>query len=309
MRIVRAVDARGRAQRDGLPIQQVSTLLGVPAPTLRSWELRYGVPVTVRSAGGHRRYSAEDVRQLRLMRDEVALGRRAADAAAAVRALLVPSTHQGRIAELLSGSDAMRPEVVRGVLDGAREDLGLGTTLDEVLLPAMRQVGSWWASGRCDEAQEHLTTETVRGWISGITAFAPAPRSTAPVLLACGPRDLHSLGLEALGALLAEQQVGYRLLGARTPARTLAAAVPATGASAVVLVSHLPTQRRPAVDSLRAVEPSGVPLYYAGNAFLFPAARRDVPGSYLGERLTVAAGTIRDAVLGATEPSGESRPS
>ena len=64
---------------DGLQIHQVSDLLGVPAPTLRSWERRYGLPTTDRSSGGHRRYSEEALVQLRLMRDEVARGRRAAD--------------------------------------------------------------------------------------------------------------------------------------------------------------------------------------------------------------------------------------
>ena len=70
---------------DGLAIQEVSRLLGLPAPTLRSWERRYGIPTTPRTAGGHRRYSAESLHELRLMRDEIARGRRAGDAAKEVR--------------------------------------------------------------------------------------------------------------------------------------------------------------------------------------------------------------------------------
>jgi len=73
---------------EGLSIRTVSEALGVPAPTLRSWELRYGLPTTLRSSGGHRRYSEEALNELRLMRDEVARGRRAGDAARAVRVLL-----------------------------------------------------------------------------------------------------------------------------------------------------------------------------------------------------------------------------
>ena len=41
-----------------LSIQQASETLSVPAPTIRSWERRYGVPVADRSSGGHRRYRA-----------------------------------------------------------------------------------------------------------------------------------------------------------------------------------------------------------------------------------------------------------
>ena len=53
-------------------IGHVSRLTGVPAATLRSWERRYGLPTTLRSLGGHRRYTFAALNQLRLMRDEIA---------------------------------------------------------------------------------------------------------------------------------------------------------------------------------------------------------------------------------------------
>jgi DNA-binding transcriptional MerR regulator len=280
-------------REEGLSIQAVSERLGVPSPTLRSWERRYGVPNTPRSPGGHRRYSAEALHQLRLMRDEVALGRRAADAARAVRDMLDPGTDVGtRIAQFLAASTDMDPDALRAVLDRARDELGLAVTLDAVLMPAMRQIGTWWQTGRCDIGLEHLTTEVVRGWISRVGAFAPTPERGRPVLLACGPRDQHTLGLEALAALLAEQRQASRVLGARTPQTTLVTAVAATGADALVLVSHLPTHRRVSVEALQAVSGARCRIFYAGNAFLFPAARRGVPGTYLGESLAGAAAML-----------------
>jgi MerR family transcriptional regulator, light-induced transcriptional regulator len=281
----------------GLHIQQVSELLGVPAPTLRSWERRYGLPTTQRSSGGHRRYSEEALRQLRLMRDEVARGRRAADAARSVRVLLDPAgPGTARIDELLAASQRMEPAAIRAALDRAHDELGLAVTLDHVLMPAMRQIGAWWETGRCDVAQEHLTTEVARGWLARMVALAPAPSHERPVLLACGPRDLHTLGLEALAGLLTHRRRGCRVLGARTPERTLVTAAIATEAAAVVVVSHLATQRRPAVEALRAVAAIGCPVYYAGNAFLFPGARRGVPGDWLGDNLATAADVITAAL-------------
>ena len=44
-----------------LTISDLSERTGVPAPTLRSWEARYGFPTPVRLAGGHRRYAEPDV--------------------------------------------------------------------------------------------------------------------------------------------------------------------------------------------------------------------------------------------------------
>jgi MerR family transcriptional regulator, light-induced transcriptional regulator len=48
-------------QHDGLSIGELARRAGVPAPTLRSWEGRYGFPRPRRLAGGHRRYDAADV--------------------------------------------------------------------------------------------------------------------------------------------------------------------------------------------------------------------------------------------------------
>ena len=110
----------------GLPIQEVSRLLGLPAPTLRSWERRYGIPTTPRTAGGHRRYSAEALHELRLMRDEIARGKRAADAARAVRQGLAATGPSADLrAELLTAAEQMDPPAVRAVLDRAHDELGL----------------------------------------------------------------------------------------------------------------------------------------------------------------------------------------
>ena len=70
-------------QRGGqAPPSALTELLEVPAPTLRSWERRYGVPLAGRSSGGHRRYARVQLDQLRRMRDLIARGRRPVEAAA-----------------------------------------------------------------------------------------------------------------------------------------------------------------------------------------------------------------------------------
>jgi DNA-binding transcriptional MerR regulator len=46
---------------EDLSIRELARRTGVPQPTLRTWEQRYGAPVPRRSEGGHRRYSAADV--------------------------------------------------------------------------------------------------------------------------------------------------------------------------------------------------------------------------------------------------------
>jgi DNA-binding transcriptional MerR regulator len=55
-------------------IGAVARMLEIPAATIRNWEERYGVIQPVRSPGGQRLYSRDDLDQLRFIRDEVQRG-------------------------------------------------------------------------------------------------------------------------------------------------------------------------------------------------------------------------------------------
>jgi DNA-binding transcriptional MerR regulator/methylmalonyl-CoA mutase cobalamin-binding subunit len=277
-----------------LTIQDVSRLLQVPAPTIRSWERRYGIPSADRSEGGHRRYSPDQLTMLRRMRDEISRGNPAVQAAALVRAAQTRSTHP-LIGTFLEAAHRLDPAGMKRVLDTAQATLGLALTVDEVLLPAMREIGRWWETGRCDVAHEHLATETTQTWLRGFARARPRARPE-PVLLSCGPRDQHTLGLESLGALLGHRGFDCRLLGPRTPASSLAVAVQQLRPAAVVVVSHLSVARRVAVDALRAAQRVGIAYFYAGNAFGSPQSRRGVPGTYLGNNLGQAADLVADAI-------------
>lgn len=267
----------------GVPIKDVAQILGVPMPTLRSWELRYGIPALSRGPGQHRRYLPDEVNALRLMRDEIARGQQAAIAAQSVRRLLGgQGPAQDLIHQILGAAERLDAASIRALLDEATATLGLAACIDDVLLPAMRQIGAWWAVGRCDVVQERMATEAVRAWLDRRGAFAPAPTRPRPILLACGPSDLHTIGLESTAVLLRYQGWPCRVLGARTPTVTIATAARATPVAGVIVVSHLATGRLRAVESIRAINDVGIEVFYAGNAFTTPRTRRGVPGRYLG---------------------------
>jgi DNA-binding transcriptional MerR regulator/methylmalonyl-CoA mutase cobalamin-binding subunit len=280
---------------NGLTIEQVSQMLGVPVPTIRSWERRHQVPVVNRTSGGHRRYSSEQLDALRRMRDLVAQGLRPVDAAARIKAEDATSPDV-LIDALLQASQEYSPDKIGEALDAAQQALGLGRTVDDVLMPALRQIGQRWRSGESDVSHEHMTSNAIRSWLTGSSQTRPRLRQLGPVVLCCGPRDDHTLGLEALGALLAERGVDCLLLGARTPVESLHRTVRDTAAAAVVLVCHLPAGRQAAVDALRWAELSPTSIYYAGGAFASHQARHGVPGRHLGDNLTNAADSIAEAL-------------
>jgi methanogenic corrinoid protein MtbC1 len=231
------------------------------------------------------------------MRDEVARGTRASDAAATVRAVLeVAGPEADLVRDILAACERSDAASVRAHLSRALAELGLAACLDRVLMPAMRQVGSWWRSGRCDIDQEHLATEAARGWLEALIMHAPDPTDPVPIVLACGPTDLHTIGLESMAILLRYRGRACRLIGARTSVPDLTTAVRANSSRAVVIVSHINSGRLRAIQSLHAANTLGVQVFYAGNAFHSPRSRRHLPGIYLGTRLEAACELI-DSVL------------
>jgi DNA-binding transcriptional MerR regulator len=296
------VDADQRPGPEGEPplegeltIQQASRLLEVPAPTIRSWERRYGIPQANRSHGGHRRYTPEQVRLLRRMRDAIAQGQPAMSAAALVRG--ESSASEPVVEAFLRAAHRLDPVGVRRVLDSSNHRLGLGRTIDEVLFPAMQQIGRDWQVGRCDVAHEHLATESARAWLAQLADEQPARTATDEmVLLACGPRDYHTLGVDAMAALLRQRGRDCRVLGACTPVESLFMAVRELAPAAVVLVSHMAVARRSAIEALRVARRGHAHLFYAGNAFASRQARNAVPGTYLGNSLRQAADLVTSTI-------------
>ena len=285
-------------EREGMRIASVSRLLGIPVPTIRSWERRYDFPAPPRTDGRHRRYGDVELEQLRALRDHGHQG------AQHPRRRRAGSTDPGggvpgRICGLSRSLDAVLAldgDLLRAELDAATERLGVEDTIRRVILPAMREIGSRWRAGRCDVGREHLATEVVRSWLSRQTFLSPRPFRPRPIVLASGPQDLHTIGLEAFSVILARRGWPCRVLGARTPTDALLATVQALDAVAVVVTAQRAVTRRSAVGSIQAVHAlPDVRAFYAGDAFAAPAARKDVGGTYLGEDLVEAAVIIEES--------------
>jgi methylmalonyl-CoA mutase cobalamin-binding subunit/DNA-binding transcriptional MerR regulator len=288
----------------GVPIADVCSVLGVPMPTLRSWELRYAMPSIRHVHGRHRRYLPAEVHAIRLMRDEIARGQPAGLAAATVRRMLGIGGPAGVfIHRLLEESERLDTKGMRTTLDQTADDLGLPDCVDDVLLPTMRQVGIWWEIGHCDIAQERVATETVRAWLDRRTAFAPVPTTPRPIVLACGPKDWHTIGLECLAMLLRHQGIACRILGPRVPTPTVVTAANASDAAAVVIVSHLASGRRLAVESIQALHRVGLPVFYAGHSFATAKSRAGLPGLHLASRIQDACDDITTALADTDLPA------
>lgn len=274
-----------------MSISRLSRFLDVPVPTIRSWERRYGVPSPRRTPGGHRRYTPDEVDLVRRMRDEIVRGVGARDAARLVRAAgappAVPDPHLERFLDAVARIDA---RAMSSILDEAAEGLGVEAAVGRVAFPALVEVGDRWAGGRCDVGEEHLATGEIRAWLSRMRRTAPPIFRPFPILLTAAPGEGHSVGVEAFGLLLARRGWGVLVLGARTPADSIATVARKVEAGAVVVTCQWTNARRRAIEAIEALRDAGVAArFYAGAAFALPKWRERVPGVYLGEDVQAAA--------------------
>lgn len=288
---------RKESTRPGVSIASVSKALDIPVPTIRSWERRYGFPAPPRTGGRHRRYTPREIEQLRNLRDLITRGHSAREAVARLSASSAGAEGGDLVAELIEAAMRLDSDGIRRALDRSAERLGVEGAIRDVVFQAMREIGTRWKTGTCDVEQEHLASEAVRVWLARQTTMAPPPFRPDPIVLACGPKDLHTIGLESFAAVLARRGWPLRTLGAMTPSVSLLSTVRSVGAAAAVVVAQRGVTRRAAIESLSAVAAvPGLRVFYAGDAFASPSARRGVPGTYLGEDV-LAAAEILDSAL------------
>jgi methylmalonyl-CoA mutase cobalamin-binding subunit len=200
-----------------------------------------------------------------------------------------PATYVGTILTAVRSFNQSR---ICSVLDDADATHGLDTTIDEIVFPSLRVVGTFWASGTIDVAHEHLVATAVARWVAAKTAGLPAPTRRGTVLLAAGPQDMHTLAVDCLDLLLVARGVEVCNLGAQTPAASMLVAVRAISPTAVVLSSHTPTVASQAVRSVRAIAEAGIPVYFAGSSFASQFFRQNTPGIPLDGTLREAADLI-----------------
>jgi DNA-binding transcriptional MerR regulator len=232
-----------------LRIGELARRVAVNQELLRAWERRYGLLKPVRSPGGFRLYSRADEQRVRRMQAHLARGLAAAEAARAaldeetdrpVTTVSVPSAAAGeptpagasaRPAAPLSGTDRgltgpagqlrhaldeLDEPAAQAVLDHLFADFTVETTLREVVMPYLRDLGDRWANGAIGVATEHFASNLLRARLAGLTRGWGQGRGPCAVL-ACPPGELHDLPLLIFGVVL--HRNGWRVvyLGADTP--------------------------------------------------------------------------------------------
>ena len=142
-----------------LSVGEVAGRLGVAPSTVRMWGSRYGLTASARSAGGHRRYSPDDVERLQRMQRAVLAG---ADPAAAA-------------ADALTGT--------AGVLTGDAD--GSAGSADGSAGSAEGSAGS--ADGSAGNAGAGESAGSLRGPVDAKSTTADEPPPASVLIASVGP--------------------------------------------------------------------------------------------------------------------------
>ena len=113
------------------------------------------------------------------------------------------------------GNEAICIEVLEQAL---RERLGLLDIYQDILLPAMIAIGTWYNVEAIDTAQEHMASAITERMMARVVQHSIAARPNGrTALLGCGPNSWHVIGLRMVGDYL--QLLGWRILflGANMP--------------------------------------------------------------------------------------------
>ena len=213
-----------------LRIGELARRTGASPELLRAWERRYGLLRPTRSQGGFRLYTAADEERIRRMKEYLARGVAAAEAArlaadaetprssadTTTPAIPAPETTaaappplQAAARELAGALDRFDEEQTHAVLDRLLAAYRIETILRDLLVPYLHNLGERWAGGEVSVAQEHFASNLLRGRLLGLArGWGQGHGPTA--VLACLPGEQHDLGLIAFGITLYRR--GWRII-------------------------------------------------------------------------------------------------
>ena len=134
-----------------LRIGELARRTGVATDLLRAWERRYGLLAPTRTESGYRLYSTTDVRRVGRMRELLATGVSAAEAAREALSeppAAAPAPLEGVPVELGEAIRRLDDAAAHAAFDRLLADFSLDAVLDGAVLPLLRELGEGLGEGR-----------------------------------------------------------------------------------------------------------------------------------------------------------------
>ncbi len=254
---------------------------GVPAPTLRAWERRYGILSPRRGENDYRLYSERDMATVAWLRERVASGMTISQAIALLRSL-EPSrkrSRRGKFPQTFPPPEAAEPTSAQRVVAPMQSPPPLPTfsmgdissslirqfmhldeysasrtiaqalavfSVEEVCLslftPTLIEIGRMWADGEVSVTVEHFGSAIVRAQLESLYRTASATEQGPLFLVGCAPGELHELGAMMLALFLRRSGLRVAYLGQNVEIESLLSTVTSVRPSGILLSAALATR-------------------------------------------------------------------
>jgi DNA-binding transcriptional MerR regulator len=299
---------------------------GVPAPTLRAWERRYGILSPRRGENDYRLYSERDIAMVTWLRERVESGMTISQAIALLRSLEPGRKRRSRaratsapVAELPVQVTPARAAAVLSLDDLWVALLRQFVSLDEVAAtrtiaqahaiysiedvclylytPVLVEIGRLWAEGEVSVAVEHFASSIIRAQMESLFRSSASLQAGSLVLVGCAPDELHELGALMVALFLRRAGLRVAYLGQSVETDGLMATIASARPAGVVLSVTLPAHASALEDigaRLRREFSPAPHFFFGGQAFSAePEVIPTIPGEYLAGAATEAVGAIR----------------
>ena len=265
-------------------IRTVSKRSGVKSDLVRAWERRYQAVNPVRTAGGHRVYTDQDIARLKLLNEATNNGHSISQIAQLsldeLQQLIKeesPASNQEPIAEAVKTTStagnrdryeiaqdyndkcyaavlAFDAQALESHFENAIVELGSEAFIELLLSPLLTKIGERWKIGELRPVHEHMTSSVIRSLTYILRNNNPCPPNAPRMIVSTPIGQLHELGalLAAIMAELCGWQVTY--LGANLPAEEIAAAVKYTNACALTLSISFATEDNIVAKEIRRIK-------------------------------------------------------
>ncbi len=248
-----------------LPIGSVVEALAGTYPDVTHSSLRFlereGLIAPVRTPGGHRLFTAGDVERIRQIKTWQTQRLSLDDIRQRLAALDALGPSQAVADRFLAAALAGDLVGAARVVEGADEvGMPLARLFDDVLRPALYEVGRRWEQEGLPVGQEKEVSELARELIAELSRRHADPAPRGPVVIAaCVAAERHELGLRMIAGLLRERGWRVHFLGADVAPLFLRETVQLRQ-PAVVLLSATAEDRLPDVAAaIAAVRMGDVP--------------------------------------------------
>lgn len=298
----------------GHPIAVVAERTGLSRDVLRVWERRYGVVEPLRTPGGQRLYTDDQVDRFRLLAAATRHGRNislvaelpnselqrlVAEDEQAVSSLNEAQPAHGKAEGTDHADMRMRHERDRVVglcmaqimtfnasgldriLRRALGQHGVPVFLEDTVPELMRRIGDAWMGNRMSIAHEHLASAAVLAIVHETVRTVPEEANAPRILVATPAGEFHAVGAALVAAAAALDGWTVVYLGVDVPAAEIASAAAAVDARAVGLsavYSVDPSRLAAELASVRRLLADRISLFTGGAAVLAMRSTLAIPG-------------------------------